>query len=76
MNAAPPKDAQKCPERQNKLNSLKEHIRSGKYQVDVFRVAQAKLNHVDEGVDKGIEIALAFHLRPSEDEEDLAHGLI
>ena len=75
MNVAPPKDAECSQERQHKINSLKKHIQSGRYQIDVFEVAQAMLNHVDAGVDKGIEVALAFHMRPNEDEDDLAASL-
>ena len=72
MNVAPTKHAECSQKRQSKVKSLKEHIKSGRYQVDVFKVAQAMLNHVDEGVDKGAEIALAFHLRPTDEDEDFA----
>ena len=75
MNVAPPKDAECSQERQHKINSLKKHIQSGRYQIDVFQVAQAMLNHVDAGVEKGIEVALAFHMRPTEEDEDLAASL-
>ena len=59
-----------CPERRSeKVKNLKEHIRSGQYQIDVFRVAQAMLNHVDKGVEKGVELALAFHMRNNDEDE-------
>ena len=75
MNLGPPKNAECSQKRKSKVKNLKEHIKSGRYQIDVFKVAQAMLNHVDAGVDKGIEVALAFHMRPNEDEDDLAASL-
>ena len=72
MNAAPQKDANCTEERKAKIQHLESHIKSGLYQVDVFRVAQAILNHVEEGVDKGADTALAFHLKQTDDEDDIA----
>jgi hypothetical protein len=69
MNAIANKNISCSERRSAKVKDLKEHIRSGRYQVDVFKVAQAMLNHVDRGVEKGVELALAFHMRTAIEED-------
>ena len=72
MNPIEQKQTECVESRSAKVEYLKQHIRSGNYQIDVFRVAQAMLNHVDRGVEKGVELALAFHMRQTgEDEANL-----
>ena len=76
MNAIANKNMSCSERRSAKVQDLKEHIQSGRYQVDVFKVAQAMLNHVDRGVEKGVELALAFHMRSSEEEDSDVNGLL
>ena len=76
MNAIANKNMSCSERRSAKVQDLKEHIQSGRYQVDVFKVAQAMLNHVDRGVEKGVELALAFHMRSSEEEDSDVNDLL
>lgn len=76
MNAIANKNMSCSERRSAKVQDLKEHIQSGRYQVDVFKVAQAMLNHVDRGVEKGVELALAFHMRSSEEEDSDINDLL
>ena len=76
MNAIEQKQSECLESRSEKVENLKQHIRSGNYQIDVFRVAQAMLNHVDRGVEKGVELALAFHMRQTDDEENNLSDLL
>jgi hypothetical protein len=69
MNAIANKNMSCSERRSAKVQDLKEHIQAGRYQIDVFRVAQAMLNHVDRGVEKGVELALAFHMRAASEED-------
>ena len=76
MNPIEQKQTECLESRSEKVEHLKQHIRSGNYQIDVFRVAQAMLNHVDRGVEKGVELALAFHMRQTSEEESNLNDLL
>jgi len=76
MNAIANKNMSCSERRSAKVQDLKEHVRAGHYQIDVFKVAQAMLSHVDRGVEKGVELALAFHMRTSDEESSDLNDLL
>ena len=76
MNAIANKNMSCSERRSAKVQDLKEHVRAGRYQIDVFKVAQAMLNHVDQGAAKGVKLALAFHMRTSDEESSDLNDLL